>query len=227
MEITNLVNKKLVKPPNEISIIDGNHCNLEETKFSIVKTKNDSHESPDTFNFIISNEKNEEFKGRYSNTEIVINTQNDESVFYLKNIKTKNTIKREIFTNEKQDKAISIIIPKNKSTYKVEFTNLAKEEKEYLEIKSDAYSQSCDVINGVSNKKNEVNIVCEIVIIKDHDGNDDSNCKIKIAPGVDYIFMIGLASFFFCENIDHHKDNKNYDNIARLITPSNPTITNK
>jgi len=85
---------------------------------------------------------------------------------------------------------------------------------EYFEMMEHNELQSCDIIY-YGNKQNNAPILCKII-------KYDKGCEIMIASGVDYIFMIGLASLFFCEKkllnegqIPNSFKNS-YDNIARI-----------
>jgi len=222
--MANLFNKELSKIENEIAIFDGNNCFPYETKFTInLNEKSDI--GAKELNFKISDGINEILKGKCSNFDISLYTQDNRPVFYMKSNPNNNHEIKEIFKDENQHHSISTIQSKssnsNKLWYKVDFVNLAKEEKEYFEMMSDNELQNCDILyNG--DKQDYSPIVSKII----RNGN---SCEVKITSNVDYIFIIGLASLFFSEKIllnnGQNSPTNSYDNIARLNMPTTPMMS--
>lgn len=213
---TNL--KKLDNPENEISVFDENHCSPNEKNFSIIKYDNEDKDS-DSYDFIISGDNSESFNGKCTESEIKLYTKNDNSIFYYKSYFSNGVLKNDIYTNVNEDNAISVVKPKGTGSYKVEFINLAKGQSECFEIVSNINSRSCYIYYG--KKIDNAPLICKII----RKGND---CEVKIASRVDYIFMLGLASFFFCDNIykNSSSSNKNsYDSMARMTMPTTATST--
>jgi len=211
MDYNYLSDKKLDSLKNEISILDVNHCSLTEYFFTITGSTNGINSN---FDFLISGE-NKTFKGSFKNSNITLNTCDDFSVFYLKS--TVDKTKKEIFNNELQNNAISKVTSTGFGEYKVSFYNLAKGESEYFEMVSDKHLRICNIFYG--DKQKEAPVVCKMIRKRDR-------CEVRISSKVDYIFMIGLASFFFCKGIYavNKVSNDNYDTMARVGMPTVPSM---
>lgn len=186
---------------NEISILDDNHCLEKESFFSI---NIDDYKSRNNFEFSVSGEDNI-FKGNFSDSNITLRTQEEDLVFYLKNEVSKNIIKREIYKNKNQKNCICEIKSKSSEIFQIEFMNLIKKEIESVEMINDNYIEICDIFYEDKQKGSQV--ICKII-------RNENICNISISSGVDYIFMIGLASFFFCKEINERTIS--YDNIAKV-----------
>jgi len=208
---------------NEISVIDGDHCTSRETKFTINIISSSCDSSPkaesqtinienNNFEFTITGENNEYIRGSFINESIILKTKDNKSIFYVKDNNWK-VDKKEIYDNEKQENIISEVKPKDRGSYKVDFVNLAKEKSDFFEVVSDKNLLICDIFYGERIK--EVPLICKVI----RKGN---NCDVIMASGVDYHFILGLASIFFC-----NRSNNSYDKIAQFEMPSNPLIENK
>jgi len=204
----NILSVENLKRNNEILVVEDNYCTTRETKFIINKTSNDDaskDKSKSYIEFVITGYDNEYIKGSFSDSGILLKTQYDKSIFYVKDNNWK-VHKKEIYNNEKQENIISDIYPKNTGSYIVDFVNLAQEKSDFLEVVSDKDLQICDIFYGESAKK--APIICKII-------RKENNCEVFVASGVDYYFILGLASIFFCNN-----PKNNYDKIAQIEMPT-------
>eukprot|EP00833_Pecoramyces_ruminatium_P008858 jgi/Orpsp1_1/1182890/evm.model.c7180000083092.1 len=211
MNATDLDNKELNSHlENEISIFDGDHCLTKESCFTITENQ----ENKDYFSI---EGENESFKGTYKNLTITLSNPDDVTVFYLKTNQSKYI--NEIYVNEEQTNIISEISYSDSETKKVSFLNLAKEKDEYFEMVRDSSHQICDIFYGDQEK--EAPVICKIK-------KTSELCNVRIAPGVDYIFILGLAAYFFRKDIyivesdesDSEDNSRGYDSIAQLNMPS-------
>ncbi|OUM63250.1 hypothetical protein PIROE2DRAFT_61409 [Piromyces sp. E2] len=76
---------------------------------------------------------------------------------------------------------------------------------------SDKKLQICNIFYG--DKDKGVPVIGKFI-------RKNDNCEVKLSPNIDYVFMLGLASFFFCKDIYNNEDfNNGYDNIARIDMP--------
>ncbi|OUM69735.1 hypothetical protein PIROE2DRAFT_57274 [Piromyces sp. E2] len=201
---------------NDILIVDGNTLTVKETCYTLQKNVNDYNNNSDKFNFSIIGE-DENYKGSFKNLNISLKTQNDNTIFYLKN-DLSNDIK-EIYNNETEKKAIALLKSNGFGSYRVEFLNIAKEKTEYFEMVSDKKLQICNVFYG--DKDKGAPVIGKFIRKKD-------NCEVKLSPNIDYVFILGLASLFFCKDIYNNKDfNDGYDNIARIDMPLVTKLTNQ
>jgi len=211
MDYKNLMKKELEhKLKNEISILDGNHCSLLETSYTITQSYICDDNS---FYFKITPILGENINilGYFNNVSINLDTNDGSSLFYLENNDLNNEII--IYRNKQQNDTIATIKPIKYGVYRVEFLNLEKEEYEYFEMVSDKKLQICDIFYGDEKK----------VVGKIKRRNRNNNFEVELAPSIDYIFMLGIASFFFCEDLYNDDDLKrNSDDVSLLKRLSLP-----
>jgi len=190
---------------NEISVFEGNSSFPKVNSFTIVKSCSGQ--------FMIVGEDTV-FKGSYENLGISLITQEiGTSVFYLKSNLSKNI--KEIYRKENEIKSISEIIPLSSISYRVNFFNLVNEQQEYFEMVSDNDTRICNIFYGDS--KEGAPVICKINRV------NNEYCKVQLTSGIDYIFILGLASFFFCKDIYTGDEyNKKYDDLARVNMPATP-----
>jgi len=220
MDYYDLYNKVLEDNlENEISIFDGNHCTSMKSSFTIVRSELNDINDKFEFSILSINGDEVKFKGNFNNLNITLEEKQDidsiSSVFYLKN----NGIKgiKEIYCDKNRNNSYAIINPIKFGVYKIEFLNLANEASEYIEMVSDEQLKICDIFYG--DKKQLIGKLIR--------NNKYGTFEVNLASGIDYVFMLGLSSFFFCKDIYNNKDyNKcSYDNVAKVTMPSIP-ITN-
>jgi len=220
MDYNDLYNKELEDNlENEISIFDGNHCTSMKSSFTIVRSEMNDKNDKFEFSILSINGDEVKFKGNFNNLNITLEEKQDidsiSSVFYLKNNGI-NGIK-EIYRDKNQNNSYAIINPIKFGVYKIEFLNLANEASEYIEMVSDEQLKICDIFYG--DKKQLIGKLIR--------NNKYGTFEVNLASGIDYVFMLGLSSFFFCKDIYNNKDyNKcSYDNVAKVTMPLIP-ITN-
>jgi len=215
MNFNDLNNTELSVPNDEISILDGNHCTSVESFFTITKNNNVNNNN---FEFSIFGE-DKMFKGNFKDSNITLKSNDDLSIFCLKNDISNDKTKKKVYINEFQDNVFSEINSTGTGKYKVNFINLSKEISEHFEMVSDSNYEICDIFYG--DRQYGAPVICKII-------RKNGSCEVRMSSKVDYIFIIGLASFFFCKDIYVIKNtNNNYDNIARIDMPSSSSIVNK
>jgi len=215
MNFNDLNNTELSVPNDEISILDGNHCTSVESFFTITKNNNVNNNN---FEFSIFGE-DKMFKGNFKDSNITLKSNDDLSIFCLKNDISNDKTKKKVYINEFQENAISEINSTSNGGYKVNFKNLSKGISEYFEMVSDSNYEICDIFYG--DRQYGAPVICKII-------RKNDSCEVRMSSKVDYIFIIGLASFFFCKDIYVIKNtNNSYDNIARMDMPSVSSIVNK
>jgi len=204
---------------NKISIFDGNHCTSVNSSFTIVRSK--MNDKNDKFEFSIFSINGDEvkYKGNFNNLNITLEEKQDtgcySSIFYLKDNRMKDI--KEIYRDKNQNNSYAMINPVKFGVYRVEFLNLANKASEYIEMVSDNQLKICDIF--YSNKKQLIGKLIR--------NNKYGNFEVSLASGIDYVFMLGLASFFFCKDIYNNNMDCNkcsYDNVAKLAMPSLPII---
>jgi len=225
MEYQYLKNKNLDDHlNNEISILDKKHCFPQKTTYTI--TKNTDQQFTITGNSIT-------YKGIYENLTIKLIDSNNLTQFYLKTNISKNIkdIYRHDHTadtlatiNYNDDAKLNKYIP-----YDISFENLTNNKTESLEMISDKNLQICDIFYKIV----EVGSPLLGKITREN----EEECQVELVSGVDHVFMLGLASFFYCKDIykdveecakqPHRPSNETYDYIAREpYRPSNETFDN-
>ena len=206
-ELTNL-------PGNNISILEGSVCSVAKTNYTIIN----GHENIN-FDFSIYGE-DKKYKGSFENLNIALYTEEGDPLFYLKNDIPYNLKTIYGSPKENQSRKVSVLTPSGYGAYRVEFLNLVRNTVEFFEMVSDPQLKICNVFYG-SKEDKEVPVVGKFIRRKD-------KCEVQIASGVDTVYMIGLASFFFCRDIynnNGYRNSQGYDNFARLEMPMEPMMS--
>jgi len=212
----------LGKTRNEILIFENSQCTSEITDYTIKKAKIKNNNDINESKFVIVGKNSENYNGQCSKTNITLTTNQNELLFYLKDNSSNNFNRKEIYNEESHKNIFSIIKSKGIGEYKVEFINLATEKSEFFKMVSDPMFKECHIYYG--EELIGAPIVCKIK-------RKGDSCEVMITPNIDKIFIIGLASFFFCEEIYNNENekihNNDYDNVARMTMPNSPKMINK
>jgi len=185
-----LYDKPVQRPSDDVAVININQVG-NKSKHLIFKRKTALFSS---YNLKIKNEKGKTvYKGKreynYGPKYKICNLDNTVN-FSIKECDKKEA-RKNIYLGKNKDKPISrILYGESNRKYVIEFTNLITERTEYLEMSSDARLVVCGIFYG--REEEGAPLITKIT----RDKYNRTKCTLDIAPGVDALFMVGLAAFF-------------------------------
>lgn len=194
---------------NDISILDNSHCSILETSYTI--TKSYTYED-NSYYFKVQPILGEDVNilGYFNNVSLNLDSKEGTSLFYLSNNDSNG--EKTIYRDKQGIDPIASIKAIKYGIYKVEFLNSLRDEYEYIEMVSDKKLQVCVFFYG-----DEKRVIGKIIR-----KNRNGNFEIEIASCIDYIFMLGLASFFFCEDLYSNDELKTDDENSLMRKLSYP-----
>jgi len=181
----NLYFGQVQAPNTNIAVIDSKSVYQQPVNLFIEKAKNDFAK----YNLKVKDSNGvKQFKGKSKIEKQTIYTMDEKPIFTLKN---SNLSRKIIYLGKDKSKIIGKIKYRRSNVkYKIEITNLLTGQEEILEMNSDKKLVVCGIFHG--KEKEGAPLIAKIT----RDPTMSSKCTLEIAPGVDNIFMIGLAAFF-------------------------------
>lgn len=208
------IGKKKLENPSEkgLVVVAPMYLSKESMTFTIERTSSKLAK----FRFKIFDGDNKKiFKGRKTNRKrIIYTTDTDEPIFTVKDTNSRKSRKKMYLGKDKKGRFLGIIRAKHnyenedrkysKFNYKVKFHNITTNKNEYIEMNSDEDESICALFYG--KEKNDAPVICKMIRAQD----DSHRLTVLVASGVDYMFVLGLALFFFGK--------KDYSNSDKKIT---------
>ncbi|KAG4084810.1 hypothetical protein H8356DRAFT_1742891 [Neocallimastix lanati (nom. inval.)] len=192
--------KKLESPVgNGLAVVSPIYITKENMTFTVERTTNKLAK----YRFkIFDNEGKKVLKGRKTNRKRIIYTMDtNEPIFTVKETNSRKSRKKMYLGKNKKGRFLGIIRAKHdysnedrkyaKYDYKVKFHNTVSKKNEFIEMKSDEDESVCALFHG--KEKENAPVICKMIRAQD----DRHHLTVQIAEGVDYIFVLGLALFFF------------------------------
>ncbi|KAG4083910.1 hypothetical protein H8356DRAFT_1746598 [Neocallimastix lanati (nom. inval.)] len=204
--------KKLQSPNGEgLVVVSPVFLSKENMTFIIERTNNKLAK----FIFKISDKDgNKIYKGRKTNRKrIIYSVDSEEPLFTVKETNSRKSRKKMYLGKNKKGRFLGIIRAKHnhsnedrkysKFNYKVKFHNSVSKRNEFIEMNSDEDESICALFHG--KEKEDAPVICKMIRAQD----DPNHLTVQLAKDVDYMFILGLALFFF--------DIKDYTNADEKI----------
>jgi len=184
-----LYDKEIQRPSKDIAIINNNEISQKSEIFIIEKNKKLISRYDLVIKSSYYNKKCYKVQNGYIKHSMC--TMDGKSVLNISEDADKN-VKRKVYLGKNNDKLISTIYYDDVSDkkYKIEFTNLISGDTEYFEMCNDRMYVVCDIFYG---KEEDGLLIGKII----RDPKNIKKCVLEVAPGVDSVFLIGLAALFY------------------------------
>jgi len=182
-----LYEKPVQKPTNQVAVIDRKYICQEPKQFILERAKS----SFAKYNLKVKGADGVKYyKGKC--TEFIFDIYNLKNTRLLRiQESSQKEIRKDIYVGKDKKNPISRIKSRHsKSNYKLIIDNLIIGDTETLEMNSDRKLVVCGIFYG--NEKEGAPLIAKIT----RDKKIRTKCTLDIAPGVDIIYMIGLAAFF-------------------------------